>query len=211
MNIPYNATVNLKTTPEETYTTPEQAAQIAHELSPQQVMTQRVEYLRVVSEKNQHSIGCQKLLQVIQRRNDAHQTLSMIGYENLRHLQAAGMTIAEIAMDVGINQLDIMAFMTTHPEAVAHAEIDTMACADMKMAEFIREVDEAIPETKFESDRLRVKMTTLEMLTKRLSPKWAQQMQNAQQADTTIGVTFAMDLSGAISPKVADPKVIEAN
>lgn len=202
METPYSAHVNLVTIPDETYKSPEKAAAIAHKLSPEKAMVQRAEYARVVAEKNEYSVGSQKLLSIIANRSEAHYTLSMIGYENLRHLQAAGMTIAEMALDLGMNQLDLMTFMSSHPESVEHAEIDTAACADMKMAEFLREVQNARPETKFEAERLRTQLQALEMLSKRLSPKWAVQMRQDIVGTPTVGVTFNMDMSGQIQAPI---------
>lgn len=202
LNTPYNCTVRLGTLPDEHYKSPESAAVIAHELAARHAELDRLHYVEKLSQSMGYNTGCEKLKIVMEQRQHAHHKLSIIGYDNLRHLQAAGLTMAEISTYLGINQLDIMAFMSTHPDAVDHAQIDTVACADMKMAEFLKELEDSKPVTKYEADKLKVRLSALELLTKRLSPKWAAQMKDMQEVNTTIGVTFQMDLSGQIKAPV---------
>ena len=135
------------------------------------------------------------------RKVDTHETLSLIGYDNLRLLQAEGITLAEAAKDLNVSLLDLMAFMARHPLAEDHAELDALACADAKMRDYIKDLNNTKFLTKFDADQAKLKMDANLALTKRLSSKWAGLAAKINDANmgSAVGVNINIDLSGDLS------------
>lgn len=156
------------------YSTPEEAGQIAQNIP----VTEQ--------ERASFSIGLfkkfgtdvrnktvQKLLLIQERSQVAHENLSKLGYIYIRHLQSEGITIPEIARDLNFNPLDIMAYMSSHPNAKTDASIDATACADAKIRDFLYDLQHNPPSTKFEADRKNIQYKVLLEQVKRISADWA--------------------------------------
>ena len=166
------------------YSTPEDAARIALNLRPsaqdrhQHAIESFQEFGRDIRNKT-----AQKLLKVVERGFEAHNKLSLLGYTNLRHLQGEGLTLSEIARDLDMNQLDIMAYMSAHPDAEDHAKIDATACADAKIRDFLFNLEHNPPATKFEADRKNIQYKVLIEQVKRISPEWAEYARHGKNED----------------------------
>lgn len=114
------------------------------------------------------------LAQVLENADRAVDILSLIGYVQLRHLRANGLSMAKIAKDLGINLNDLTAYMSQAPTANEDALIDEEAFADVKASELMEELEHAKPKNSLETEVLKIKMNFLLEYNKRMSHRWAQ-------------------------------------
>jgi len=114
-----------------------------------------------------------RLRQIVHNSDEAAIKLSLIGYENLRHLRASGMLFAEIAEDLQVNINDLIAYMRLSPTAHADALQDEETCADSRTLALDRHIDNFPLKSKFDSEKLRLKTQIQLEMNKRLSAKWA--------------------------------------
>lgn len=115
---------------------------------------------------------------ILDNADRAVDILSLVGYNQLRHLRANGFAISRIAKDLGVNVNDLTAFMSQAPTASEDAMIDEEAYADTKANELLEILEEANPTSPFETDILKVRMNLLLEMNKRLSHKWAQRSED---------------------------------
>ena len=114
------------------------------------------------------------LRDILDNADRAVDILSLVGYNQLRHLRANGFGISRIAKDLGVNVNDLTAFMSQAPTASEDAMIDEEAYADTKATELLELLESANPSSPFETDILKIRMNLLLEMNKRLSHKWAQ-------------------------------------
>lgn len=114
------------------------------------------------------------LRQILDNADRAIDILSLVGYQQLRHLRANGIALSRIAKDLGINVNDLTAFMSQAPTAAEDAMIDEEAYADTKANELLEILEDAKPTSNLDTDVFKVRMNLLLEMNKRLSHKWAQ-------------------------------------
>jgi DNA-binding transcriptional MerR regulator len=114
------------------------------------------------------------LRNILDNADRAVDVLSLIGYQQLRHLRANGISLSRIAKDLGVNLNDLTAFMSQAPTASEDAMIDEEAYADTKASELLEELETVQPTSNLTTDVLKTRMTLLLEMNKRLSHKWAQ-------------------------------------
>jgi uncharacterized protein (DUF2132 family) len=151
------------------------------------------------------------LERVMENTRTAVTTLTGIGYTNFRHLQSAGFTLHEIANKLHLNVLDLIAYMSAHPDAESHAELDTTSCADAKFMALVDNIKTAIPRSKFEADRLRTEATATESLVRRLSADWVGQYRNGIGGENGLpagnGLAITMNIGGGNQVQAPDIEV----
>jgi len=149
----------------------------------------------------------------MERRFKTHEQLSSLGYTNVRHLQGEGLTIAEIARDLDMNQLDLMAYMTAHPNALQDATVDAAACADAKIRDFLTQLENEPPRTKFEASRKEIQYKVLLEQVKRISAEWAQFAKRPVEEEAKGGFQLNITLNQSElirSGEMPESKIIEA-
>lgn len=185
---------------DEPYTTPHNAAEIARANPRPKIL--RKQFVDNILDKQPLNKTAISLRKILARQDHAHDMLSMLGYDSVRHLQADGQALSEIAHDLDMSILDLMSFMSMHPEAEAHAELDALACADAKMRKYINKLESSKFLTKFDGDKARLELDATLQFCKRLSNQWAgvvQKINEQQLVASQVGINISMDFTGDLS------------
>ena len=202
--------------PDEMYVDADRVAKVAH--ANEQSYQESVGYVR--KNLNTHALdntALQELEHIIDNTRTAVKKLTGIGYMNFRHLEAAGFTLHEIAASVGVNVLDLIAYMAAHPDAEKHAQIDATACADAKFSKLLNTIERSSPVTKYEADKMKVLTSATELLVKRLSADWVGAYRDTEAGMSAIGggggLTINMNIGGKSAvpaPEADNAKIINS-
>jgi hypothetical protein len=195
------------------YVDADRVAKVAH--ANEQSYQESIGYVR--ENLNTHALdntALQELEHIIDNTRTAVKKLTGIGYMNFRHLQAAGFSLHEISSSLDLNVLDLIAFMSAHPDAEKHAQLDSTACADAKFSKLVNAIESSTPVTKYEADKMKVMTSATELLVKRLSADWVGAYRDTEAGMSAIagggGLTINMNIGGKSAVPEPEAKVINS-